>query len=93
MTDRPARRTPNRSPERRPRLPATPDASSDSGGSSPVDVRLIGDEAAVRALVAALQKAASCGPASYRPSRYGDGTRAYLSVVVPAEPTPPTIEG
>lgn len=93
MTDRPARRGSNRSPARGPRPPATPDAGTGSGALSPVDVRLIGDDTAVRALVAALQKAAACGPASYRASRYGDGTRAYLSVVVPIDPTPPTTEG
>lgn len=54
----------------------------------PVEVRLIGDGHAVRALVEALQGAAACGTASYRPSRYGDGVRAYLSVVVPVDQAP-----
>lgn len=89
MTNRPAGRT-GRAPARSPRPQPAPDAS---GGPSPVDVRLMGDDTAVRQLVAALQKAADCGPASYRPMRDADGTRAYLSVVVPAEPTPPTTEG
>jgi len=70
-------------------LPGQPDNSA----PSPVDVRLIGDDNAVRALVAALQKAAACGPANYRTSRYGDATRAYLTIVVPAGPTAPTTEG
>lgn len=59
-------------------------------GPSPVDIRLMGDDAAVRQLVAALQQAASCGPATYRPMRGSDGTRAYLTVVVPAADNPPT---
>jgi hypothetical protein len=50
---------------------------------SPVDVRLIGDDTAVRTLVTAMQAAGTCGPASYRPSRYSDATRAYLTIVVP----------
>lgn len=65
-------------------LPPGPGAAQ----PSPVDVRLMGDDAAVRALVAALQKLAACGPASYRSMRGSDGTRAYLTVVVP-----PTNEG
>ncbi len=48
-----------------------------------LEVRLIGSDRAVRALVAALATAAQCGPASYRPSRYSDATRAYLTIVVP----------
>lgn len=67
--------------------PAIPSATSGSQ-PEPVEVRLIGSDAAVRALVTALQQAASCGPASYRPSRHSDGTRAYLTVVVPG--TDPT---
>lgn len=62
-----------------PRLPA-PDRVE---APTPVDVRLIGPPAAVRALTAALQGAVACGTVGYRPSRYGDGLRAYLSVVVP----------
>ncbi|MCI3277505.1 hypothetical protein [Streptomyces cylindrosporus] len=51
----------------------------------------MGDDAAVRQLVAALQNAAHCGPASYLPMRNSDGTRAYLDVVVPlGTPVPPT---
>lgn len=52
-------------------------------GPQPVQVRLIGDDQAVRALVAALDQAAVCGPVSYRSTRYGGGVRAYLSIVVP----------
>lgn len=59
------------------RTPAVPAAAS---GAQPVDVRLIGADRAVRTLVAALQQAAVCGPASYRPMRDGNGTRAYLPV-------------
>ena len=79
MTDRPARRG---APGRRSRASATPNAAS---GPSPVDVRLMGDDAAVRQLVAALQESADCGPATYRPMRDSDGTRAYLSIVVPTQ--------
>lgn len=71
-------------PGRRPRTPATAQAGT---GPSPVQVRLMGDDAAVRQVVAALQQAAHCGPASYRPMRDSDGTRAYLDIVVPAHPT------
>ncbi|WDO09937.1 hypothetical protein ME763_32120 [Streptomyces murinus] len=85
--DRPARRPAGRTTARRDRTPAAPTTVS-STDPSPVDVRLIGDDKAVRTLVAALQRAVSCGPASYRPSRYSDGTRAYLTVVVP-----PSVEG
>ncbi|MYQ91479.1 hypothetical protein GTY20_09130 [Streptomyces sp. SID4946] len=70
------------------RPPAT--ASAAGSAAQPVDVRLMGDDRAVRALVAALQQAAACGPASYRTMRDGNGTRAYLSVIVPADPTPAT---
>ena len=80
MTQRPARRT-------------QPAPQPDSG-PSPVDVRLMGDDAAVRQLVAALQKAAPCGPATYRSMRGSDGTRAYLTVVVPAaDNAPPDARG
>ncbi|MEU3255931.1 hypothetical protein [Streptomyces sp. NPDC006997] len=54
-------------------------------GPAPVDVRLMGDDTAVRHLVAALQQTADCGPATYRPMRDSDGTRAYLSIVVPPD--------
>lgn len=67
-------------------------AARQADGPSPVDVRLMGDDAAVRQLVAALQKSASCGPATYRPMRDSDGTRAYLSVIVPAD-EPSTARG
>lgn len=63
-------------------------ALADTSRHLPVDVRLIGPDEAVRALVTALQQAAACGSVSYRPSRYGDGTRAYLSVVVPTAAGP-----
>ncbi|MCM8550047.1 hypothetical protein [Streptomyces sp. STCH 565 A] len=56
-------------------------------GPSPVQVRLMGDDAAVRRLVAALQTTGACGPASYRTMRDSDGTRAYLDIVVPPHPT------
>ncbi|MGW4980268.1 hypothetical protein [Streptomyces mirabilis] len=69
------------------RNPAVP---SDLGSAQPVDVRLMGDDRAVRALVAALQQAAACGPATYKPMRNDIGTRAYLSVIVPAGPAPAT---
>lgn len=68
----------------------TPAVSSASGSAQPVDVRLVGDDRAVRALVAALQQAAACGPATYKPMRDGNGTRAYLSVIVPVGPAPAT---
>ncbi|MBT2423127.1 hypothetical protein J7F01_18395 [Streptomyces sp. ISL-22] len=68
----------------------TPAASSAPDSAHPVDVRLMGDDHAVRALVAALQQAAACGPATYKPMRDGSGTRAYLSVIVPAGPAPAT---
>ncbi|WP_018385282.1 hypothetical protein [Wenjunlia vitaminophila] len=55
-----------------------------AAGPQPVEVRLIGPDAAVRATVAALQNAATCGPATYRPTRDGTGTRAYLTVIVPS---------
>lgn len=74
MTNRPTR----------PRAPQ--DNFSHQDGPSPVDVRLMGDETAVRQLVAALQQAAQCGPTTYRPMRGSNGTRAYLSVIVPAKP-------
>ncbi|SMF86938.1 hypothetical protein, partial [Streptomyces sp. Amel2xC10] len=81
----PRRTTP---PARR-RTPAGADSTTTR--SSPVDVRLMGHDAAVRQLVAALQEAAQCGPASYRPMRDGAGARAYLSVIVPPDtPVPPT---
>jgi hypothetical protein len=68
----------------------TPAASSAPDSAQPVDVRLMGDDRAVRALVAALHQAAACGPATYRPMRDNNGTRAYLSVIVPADPAPAT---
>ncbi|MGW1035029.1 hypothetical protein ACWD4Z_22935 [Streptomyces antibioticus] len=79
-----ARRT--RTPAPRQRPPAVPDGATGATGPSPVQVRLMGDDTAVRQLVAALQQAAHCGPASYRPMRGSDGTRAYLDIVVPATP-------
>lgn len=82
MTDRPTRRT-GRTPARSARPPVHRDPNP--AGPSPVDVRLMGDDAAVRQLVAALQKAADCGPATYRPMRGSDGTRAYLSIIVPVD--------
>ncbi|MEV5438169.1 hypothetical protein AB0K80_19470 [Streptomyces sp. NPDC052682] len=54
----------------------TPAVSVTAGGAQPVNVRLMGADRAVRTLVAALQQAAACGPASYRPMRDGNGTRA-----------------
>ncbi|MEU6735036.1 hypothetical protein ABZ929_17855 [Streptomyces physcomitrii] len=68
----------------------TPAASSAPGSAQPVDVRLMGDDRAVHALVAVLQQSASCGPATYKPMRDGNGTRAYLSVIVPAGPATAT---
>lgn len=84
MPTPPARR-PSRAPARHTRTPATTDAGTTTG-PSPVQVRLMGDDTAVRQLVAALQAAAHCGPATYRSMRDSDGTRAYLDVVVPAQP-------
>lgn len=52
---------------------------------SPVQVRLMGADDAVRRLVAAMQTSGHCGPASYRPMRGREGTRAYLDVGVPAK--------
>ncbi|MDX3525980.1 hypothetical protein P1P75_05905 [Streptomyces sp. ID05-39B] len=66
----------------------TPATSSTPGSAQPVDVRLMGEDRAVRALVTALQQSAACGPATYKPMRDGNVTRAYLSVVVPLGPTP-----
>ncbi|MBV6700253.1 hypothetical protein KV557_24640 [Kitasatospora aureofaciens] len=57
-------------------------------GAQPVDVRLMGEDGAVRRLVAALAVTGLCGPASYRPMRDSTGTRAYLTVIVPAEENP-----
>lgn len=54
-------------------------------GPQPVQVRLIGQDAAVRATVAALQRGATCGPPSYRPTRDRTGTLAYLTIVVPPD--------
>ncbi|MFE5159994.1 hypothetical protein ACFRNT_16020 [Streptomyces sp. NPDC056697] len=68
----------------------TPSVFSAPGSAQPVDVRLMGDDRAVRALVAVLQQSAACGPATYKPMRDGNGTRAYLSVIVPAGPEPAT---
>ncbi|MDX3024054.1 hypothetical protein [Streptomyces acidiscabies] len=81
----PSRHTAGRTPARRDRTPAFPDPRT-TDGPSPVQVRLMGNDAAVRRLVAALQEAAACGPASYRPMRGSDGTRAYLDIVVAADP-------
>ncbi|MET8826547.1 hypothetical protein ABZX40_36445 [Streptomyces sp. NPDC004610] len=79
-------------PTRRPQLPARRDSPGPAlDGPAPVEVRLIGDDTAVRRLVDALQQTAHCGPASYRPSRHGDATRAYLTVIVPTQPA--TSEG
>ncbi len=63
------------------RTPATRSAPE----PSPVQVRLMGDDNAVRRLVAVLQNTGACGPASYRAMRGSDGTRAYLDIIVPAE--------
>ncbi|MGW4733869.1 hypothetical protein ACWEQC_32685 [Streptomyces shenzhenensis] len=84
MPRHPARRAAGR-PARRDDLPAAADSRPD--GPSPVQVRLIGHDASVRHLVAALQNAAHCGPATYRPTRHGEGTRVYLDVIVPGQPT------
>ncbi len=75
MARSPARRTP------RPRTESPPITPG-----SPVEVRLVGHEADVQRLVAAMQEAAgqSAGPVSYRPSHYTAGAlRAYLTVVIP----------
>jgi hypothetical protein len=53
-----------------------------------VEVRLIGRETAVRRFVEALESAAGPSrstPASYRPTRDGDGVRAYLTVALPED--------
>ncbi|MFL4904803.1 hypothetical protein ACJ6WF_16850 [Streptomyces sp. MMS24-I2-30] len=73
-------RTPARRPPR-PRVEGVPIAPG-----SPAEIRLVGHEADVPRLVAAMQEAAgrSVGPVSYRPSRYtADTVRAYLTVVIP----------
>ncbi|MCD9145898.1 hypothetical protein [Streptomyces albireticuli] len=70
-------------PARRTERPAEED-----GTGGVVEVRLIGPDGAVRRFVAALQDAAGtsgAGSVSYRPSRYGTGTRAYLSVALPEQ--------
>lgn len=75
MTRTPVRRAPH------PRTDGPPIAPG-----SPVEIRLVGHEADVRRLVAAMQGAAgrSVGVVSYRPSRYTKGAvRAYLTVVTP----------
>lgn len=60
---------------------------SNPAHGSPIEVRLIGHEDAVRRLVEALTTTAgpSAGPVSYRPSRHGNGTRAYLTLAVPTQ--------
>lgn len=76
MARTPARRTPR---TRTDSPPITP--------GSPVEIRLIGLDADVHRLVAAMQASAggSTGTVSYRPSRYATGAlRAYLTVVIPA---------
>ncbi len=73
------------------RTPAhrTPRAQTDSprtAPGSPIEIRLVGHEADVQRLVAAMQASAyhSTGPLSYRPSRYTEGAlRAYLTLVIP----------
>lgn len=75
MARTPVRRTP------RPRTDSPPIAPG-----SPVEIRLVGHEADVHRLVAAMQASAggSTGAVSYRPSRYTEGAiRAYLTVVIP----------
>lgn len=74
-----------RQPARPSHHPAVPTPTPGHPDVEPVEVRIIGSDKAVHALVTALKNAAQCGPASYRPTRYGDGTRAYLSIVVPTE--------
>lgn len=72
-------------PQRRTR-PAGGPAGTDAGGV--VEVRLIGRETAVRRFVEALESAAGPSrstPASYRPTRDGDGVRAYLTVALPED--------
>ena len=74
-----------------PRTPArrAPRARTDTppaAPGAPVEIRLVGHEADVQRLVAAMQQAAghSTGPVSYRPSWYTDGAlRAYLTLVIP----------
>ena len=76
MTRAPACRAP------RPRTATAPVAPG-----SPVEIRLVGHEADVHRLVAAMQASAgqSVGAVSYRSSRYTEGAiRAYLTVVLPA---------
>lgn len=73
----------SRSPARSSRTPSTSGSAPAGQSAEPVEVRLIGSDAAVRALVEALGGAAQCGPASYRTTRDGTGTRAYLAIVVP----------
>lgn len=71
-----ARRTP------RPRTESAPITPG-----SPVEIRLVGYEADVHRLIAAMQQAAghSAGAVSYRPSHYTAGAlRAYLTLVIPA---------
>lgn len=77
-----------RVPTRRP--PRRTESQSITPGS-PVEIRLVGHEADVHRLVAAMQEAASgsAGPVSYRPSRYAAGaTRAYLTLVIPPAEEP-----
>lgn len=74
-----------RPPARRTSLHQTGDQPIAPG--SPVEIRLIGHDADVHRLVAAMQAAAggSAGPVSLRPSRYTAGAlRAYLTIVIPA---------
>ncbi|HEY8985423.1 MAG TPA: hypothetical protein VIU15_38365 [Streptomyces sp.] len=70
-------------PVRHSRNPVVPEPSTTVRGMSPVKVRLSGDDAAVRQLVDALQQSTACGPADYKPSRYGAGVLAYFDIVVP----------
>ncbi|WP_369380368.1 hypothetical protein [Streptomyces sp. cg36] len=76
---------PRRTPARRTIQPAP--AAGQSAAAQPVEIRLVGYQPAVERLVAAIQADAGphAGPVSWRPSRYGDGVRAYLTIAVPAK--------
>ncbi|NUV64301.1 hypothetical protein [Streptomyces sp. CAI-85] len=72
-------------PARRTR-PVQATAGTETGGV--VEVRLIGRETAVRRFVEALTAAAGPSrstPVAYRPTRDGDGVRAYVTLALPED--------
>lgn len=82
-----ARRTPTGAGVRQRRAAPARTQQQEAPGSEggPVEVRFIGHKGDVRRWVEAFTRAAgnAAGPASYRPIRYGDGIRAYLTIATP----------